>query len=279
MLGVCDKIVPGLLIGALSFGHLPTVFVPAGPMPCGLPNAEKSRIRQLLRRGQGRPRGAAGGRARRPTTPPAPAPSTAPRTPTSSCVEAMGLHLPGASFVNPGTAAAPRADRARGARGDARAARRSARSSTSACSSTASSRCSPPAARPTTRCTSWRSRPPPASRSPGTTSPTCPRTSRLLARVYPNGPADINHFHAAGGVPFLIGELLDAGLMHPDVDTVAGFGLGRYRDEPYLDEDDELRWRPAPRDSARRVGPARRRARRSPPTAASACSTARSAAR
>ena len=75
----------------------------------------------------------------------------------------------------------------------------------------------------------------------------------LLARVYPNGPADINHFHDAGGVAFVIGELLDAGLMHPDVETVAGFGLGRYRDEPYLDADGELGWRPAPygsRDAA-----------------------------
>jgi phosphogluconate dehydratase len=70
----------------------------------------------------------------------------------------------------------------------------------------------------------------------------------LLARVYPNGPADVNHFHAAGGVPFLIGELLDAGLMHPDVETVAGHGLGRYRDEPHLDGD-TLRWRPAPLES------------------------------
>ena len=68
----------------------------------------------------------------------------------------------------------------------------------------------------------------------------------LLARVYPNGPADINHFHQAGGVPFVIGELLDAGLMHPGVETIAGYGLGRYRDEPYLDAAGELAWRPAP---------------------------------
>jgi phosphogluconate dehydratase len=67
----------------------------------------------------------------------------------------------------------------------------------------------------------------------------------LLARVYPNGPADINHFHAAGGVPFVIGELLDNGLMHPGVETVAGYGLGRYRDEPFLDDAGELAWRPA----------------------------------
>ncbi|MCQ7029952.1 dihydroxy-acid dehydratase, partial [Escherichia coli] len=63
------------------------------------------------------------------------------------------------------------------------------------------------------------------------------------------GAADINHFHAAGGMPFLLGELLDAGLLHPDVDTVAGHGLGRYRDEPYLDDEGELRWRPAERET------------------------------
>ena len=78
----------------------------------------------------------------------------------------------------------------------------------------------------------------------------------LLARVYPNGPADINHFHAAGGVAFVIGELLDAGLMHPDVETVAGFGLGRYRDEPYLDAAGELGWRPAAVRDPRRGRPA-----------------------
>ena len=100
----------------------------------------------------------------------------------------------------------------------------------------------------------------------------------LLARVYPNGAADINHFHAAGGSPFLIGELLDAGLVHPDVETIAGFGLGRYRDEPYLDEAGELRWRPAPRETARRLACCAPCTRRSRPTAASACSTARSAA-
>ncbi len=108
MLGVCDKIVPGLLIGALSFGHLPTVFVPAGPMPSGLPNGEKSRIRQLPRRGRDRPRRAARGRARRPTTRPAPAPSTAPRTPTSSWSRRWACTCPGASFVNPGTTCAAR---------------------------------------------------------------------------------------------------------------------------------------------------------------------------
>ena len=81
-LGICDKIVPGLLIGALSFGHLPAIFVPAGPMPSGLPNNEKAQGAPGLRRGQGEPRRAAGSREPRPTTRPAPAPSTAPPTPT-----------------------------------------------------------------------------------------------------------------------------------------------------------------------------------------------------
>ena len=101
----------------------------------------------------------------------------------------------------------------------------------------------------------------------------------LLTRIYPNGAADINHFHAAGGTPFLIGELLDAGLLHPNVDTVAGHGLGRYRDEPFLDDAGELGWRPATTRHARRRACCAPSAPRSPPTAASACSTARSAAR
>ena len=103
MLGVCDKIVPGLLIGALTFGHLPTVFVPAGPMPSGLPNGEKSRIRQLHAEGKvGREELLEAEAAVLPLAP-APAPSTAPRTPTSSWSRRWACTCPGASFVNPGT--------------------------------------------------------------------------------------------------------------------------------------------------------------------------------
>ena len=155
-LGICDKIVPGLLIGALSFGHLPAVFIPAGPMPSGLANDEKSKIRQLY----------AEGKATRAELLEAEAQSYhGPGTCTfygtantnQMLMEIMGLHLPGASFVNPEHAAARCADRARrqAGAGDHRArqrsSRRSAMSSTSARSSTASSACTPPAARPTSR--------------------------------------------------------------------------------------------------------------------------------
>ena len=102
MLGVCDKIVPGLLIGALSFGHLPTVFVPAGPMASGLPNGEKAADPPAVRRGQGRPRRAARGRGR---VVPLAGTCTFYGTANSNqlLMEVLGLHLPGSSFVNPGT--------------------------------------------------------------------------------------------------------------------------------------------------------------------------------
>src|SRR4051794_5938965 len=246
LLGVCDKIVPGLLIGALSFGHLPTVFVPAGPMPSGIPNEEKSRARQL----------AAEGKVGREELLEAEAQSYhSPGTCTfygtansnQLVVEAMGLHLPGSSFVNPGTPLR--------------------RALTEQAAAVATRGCAPigeivnertvvngvVALLATGGSTNHTMHLVAVAAAAGINltwddfadlSSVVP----LLARIYPNGPADINHFHAAGGVPFLIGELLDAGFMHPDVETVAGFGLGRYRDEPYLDGD-ALRWRPAPLES------------------------------
>jgi phosphogluconate dehydratase len=245
MLGVCDKIVPGLLIGALSFGHLPTVFVPAGPMPSGLPNTEKSRIRQLH----------AEGRVGRDELLEAEAQSYhSPGTCTfygtansnQLVVEAMGLHLPGASFVNPGTPLR--------------------RALTEEAARRVTAGCAPigeilderalvngvVALLATGGSTNHTMHLVAIAAAAGLTltwddfaelSAIVP----LLARVYPNGAADINGFHAAGGMPFLLGELLDAGLLHPDVPTVAGHGLGRYRDEPFLDEEGELRWRPAER--------------------------------
>src|SRR3954452_2600085 len=247
MLGVCDKIVPGLLIGAWSSGHLPTVFVPAGPMPSGIPNGEKSRTRQ---------RYAAGEIARDELLEAelgsyhSPGTCTFYGTANSNqlVVEAMGLHLPGASFVNPGT--------------DLR------RALTVEAGRVATRGCAPIGEIVDERAVV--NGVVALLATGGATNPTRPlgavaaaagirltwddfadlsAASPLLARVYPNGPADINQFHAAGGIPFVIGELLDAGLMHPDVQTIAGHGLGRYRDEPYLDERAELHWRPAPRAS------------------------------
>jgi phosphogluconate dehydratase len=249
MLGVCDKIVPGLLIGALSFGHLPVVLVPAGPMPSGLPNGEKSRIRQLH----------AEGKVGREELQDAEAQSYhSPGTCTfygtansnQMVVEAMGLHLPGASFVNPGTPLrralteeAARRLTALTALGDQytpvgeivdeRAVVNAVVALLASGGSTNHTMHLVAIAAAAGIALTWDDF--------ADLSAVVP----LLARVYPNGPADINHFHAAGGTAFLIGELLDSGLLHPDVRTVAGDGLERYRDEPYLDDGGALRRRPA----------------------------------
>ena len=168
MLGVCDKITPGLLIGALSFGHLPTVFVPAGPMTSGLPNSEKARVRQLYAEGKvGRDELLEAEAASYHSAGTCTFYGTA--NSNQLLMEVLGLHLPGSSFVNPGTPLREALTRAAGRRVTeltrrAASRRRSARSSTRRRSSTPAWRCSPAAARPTTRCT-W-------SRSPG------PRASR-----------------------------------------------------------------------------------------------------
>lgn len=168
MLGVCDKIVPGLLIGALSFGHLPTVFVPAGPMPSGLPNGEKARVRQLYAEGKvGREELLEAESASYHSAGTCTFYGTA--NSNQMLMEVMGLHLPDATFANPGT---PLREALTRAAGSARwPSRRPAASPrpwgtwwTRRRSSTRAWRCSPPAARPTTRCTSSRSPRRPASR-------------------------------------------------------------------------------------------------------------------
>jgi phosphogluconate dehydratase len=243
MLGVCDKIVPGLLIGALSFGQLPTAFVPAGPMPSGLPNAEKSRIRQLHAEGKVSREELLEAEAQSYHSP---GTCTFYGTANSNqlVVEAMGLHLPGSSFVNPGTPLrkALTQDAARrvtegcapiGEIVDERALVNGVVALLATGGSTNHTMHLVAVAAAAGLTLTWDDF--------ADLSAVVP----LLARVYPNGPADINDFHAAGGVPFVIGELLDNGLMHPGVETVAGYGLGRYRDEPYLDDAGELAWRPA----------------------------------
>jgi phosphogluconate dehydratase len=240
-LGVCDKIVPGLMIAALSFGHLPAIFVPAGPMTSGLPNDEKARVRQRY----------AEGKATREELLEAEAQSYhAPGTCTfygtansnQMLMEIMGLHLPGASFVNPNT---PLRD-ALTAEATQRAAQITALSDDY---------------RPVGRIIDERAIVNGVVGLHATGGSTnhllhivaiaaaagielrledfdmLSAVVPLLARVYPNGAADVNHFHAAGGLAFMIGELLDAGLLHGDVETIAGPGLERYRVEARLDED------------------------------------------
>jgi phosphogluconate dehydratase len=251
-LGVCDKIVPGLLIGALAFGHLATVFVPAGPMPSGAPNKEKARIRQLF----------AEGKVGREALLQSECDSyhsagtcTFYGTANSNqmLMEVMGLHLPGSAFVPPNT---PLRDALTAA-----ATRRAARI-------TALGKEYIPLARvvderavvnaivgllATGGSTNHTLHLVAIARAAGIVidwndfselSDVVP----LLARIYPNGSADVNHFHAAGGMGFLVRELLHAGLMHPDAQTIAGLGLDAYTQEPWLSPAG-LAWRAAPAKS------------------------------
>jgi phosphogluconate dehydratase len=252
-LGVCDKIVPGLVIGALSFGHLPVLFVPAGPMTSGLPNKEKARIREAY---------AAGTVGREALLACEAASYHGPGTCTfygtansnQMLMEVMGLHLPGAAFPNPGTplrealtrAAAKRAlalaREGRGAMGgvlDERAFVNGVVGLLATGGSTNHTLHLVAMARAAGVRLRWED------------FDDLSRATPLLARIYPNGAADVNHFHAAGGMAFLIRELLAAGLLHPDVETVGGAaeeGLWAYAREPWL-EDGRLSWRAAAPES------------------------------
>ncbi|HHR6079705.1 TPA: phosphogluconate dehydratase [Providencia alcalifaciens] len=251
-LGICDKIVPGLMIGALSFGHLPAVFVPAGPMSTGLPNKEKVRIRQLY----------VEGKVDRNALLDAEAASyhsigtcTFYGTANSNqmVMEVMGLHLPGSSFVPPDSPLRDELTRA--------------------------------AARQITRLTEQSGNYLPIGKlvdekvivngivallaTGGSTNLTMHLVAiaraagiiinwddfsdlsaivPLICRIYPNGQADINQFQAAGGVQLLIRQLLAKGLLHDDIHTVAGFGLSRYTLEPWLDNG-QLSWREGAKNS------------------------------
>ena len=248
-LGVCDKIVPGLIMAAATFGHIPAVFVPAGPMTSGIPNDEKSKVRNAF----------AEGRATREELMAAEmasyhGPGTCTFYGTANTnqmlMEVMGLHLPGASFVNPGTplrealtvAAVERAAAITALGNDFRPAgeildERAYVNGIVGLMATGGS-------------TNLVLHLPAMARASGVLldlqdfadlSEAVP----LMAKVYPNGLADVNHFHAAGGLQFLIGQLLDAGLLHPDAKTVAGDGLAAYRQEPVLAEG-RLAWRDGP---------------------------------
>jgi phosphogluconate dehydratase len=250
LLGICDKIVPGLLIGALAFGHLPVALVPAGPMASGLPNREKSRIRQehaagVIGRDELMDAEAASYHS--------PGTCTFYGTANSNqlVVEAMGLHVPGAAFVNPGT---PERDALTAAVAQAVTARTALGPDHTPIGEVVDEKAivnGVVALLATGGSTNHTMHLPAIAAAAGITltwddfaelSAVVP----LLARIYPNGAADVNHFHAAGGTSFLIAELLDAGLLHPDVRTVVGDGLAPYRDRPVLDAAGDLRWEPVP---------------------------------
>ncbi|NVK40187.1 MAG: phosphogluconate dehydratase [Oceanospirillaceae bacterium] len=251
-LGVCDKIVPGLLMGALSFGHLPTVFVPAGPMQSGLPNKEKARIRQLYAEGKvGRDALLDCESSSYHSAGTCTFYGTA--NTNQLVVELMGLHLPGSSFVNPGTPlrdALTRESAQRAVRNTAQNGRftplyeivdeKTVVNGLVALLATGGS-------------TNHTMHLVAVARAAGILinwddfadlSASVP----LLARIYPNGEADINHFQAAGGTSFLVRELLSAGLLHEDVTTIMGRGLSHYTQEPFLDGS-KLVWREGPEQS------------------------------
>jgi phosphogluconate dehydratase len=254
-LGICDKIVPGMLMGALAFGHLPVLFVPGGPMPSGVPNKEKARIRQLYAEGKA-------GREELLETEAGSYHTAGTCTfygtanSNQMLMEVMGLHMPGAAFVSPNT---PLRDALTAA-----AAQRAA------------------------RITALGSEYLPLARgideaaivngivgllaTGGSTNHTlhlvaiahCAGISinwddfsdlsavvPLLTRIYPNGSADVNRFHVAGGMAFLIRELLQGGFLHGDTMTVVGKGLSAYAMEPWLNAG-QLAWREAPAESGDR---------------------------
>ena len=252
-LGVCDKIVPGLLIGALHFGHIPAVFVPAGPMTSGMTNSEKVKIRQLYTEGKI-------GRAELLDA------ESKSYHDAGTCtfygtansnqmlMEAMGLHLPGSAFITPNT---PMRDALTAA-----------------------------AAKQALKITAQGQQYTPVGRlvdeksivnaivallaTGGSTNHTLHLVAiakaaglvidwddfsklssvvPLVTRIYPNGTADVNHFHAAGGTGFVLRELIDAGLMHDDVMTILGQGLRAHATEPLFDDAGKVTWKATPKDS------------------------------
>ncbi len=243
-LGICDKIVPGLVIAALSFGHLPSVFIPAGPMTTGLPNDEKSRIRQLYAEGKV-------GRAElleaESKSYHGPGTCTFYGTANSNqmLMEIMGFHMPGASFVNPGTPLREALTREAAKRALAITAlgneftpagemidERSVVNGVVGLHATGGSTNHTlhlvAMARAAGILLTWQ--------DISELSDVVP----LLARVYPNGLADVNHFHAAGGMGFLIKQLLKTGMVHDDVRTVFGHGLEAYTVEAKLDANGQV---------------------------------------
>ena len=254
-LGICDKIVPGLLMGALAFGHLPGIFVPGGPMPSGIPNKEKARVRQLFAEGKVGRDALLESEAQSYHSP---GTCTFYGTANSNQVlmEVMGLHLPGSAFVPPNTSLRDALTSAAAMRAvaitalgdeylpiasvvDERAIVNAIVALLATGGSTNHTLHLVAIARAAGLRVDWDDF--------SDLSEIVP----LLARIYPNGGADVNHFHAAGGIGFLIRELIGSGLLHGDATTVMGHGLHAYTREPWLSENG-LAWRAAPETSGDR---------------------------
>jgi len=246
LLGICDKIIPGLMIGALRFGHLPMIFVPGGPMPSGISNKEKARVRQAFAEGKATREELLESEMKSYHSP---GTCTFYGTANTNQVvmEVMGLHLPGSSFVNPYTPLRDELTR-EAARQVTRITHqggnfmplgeivdeKSIVNSVVALSATGGS-------------TNHTLHIPAIAQAAGIQltwddMAEISAVTPTLAQVYPNGKADVNHFHAAGGVNFMVHTLLEAGLLHEDVNTIMGHGLSRYLQEPFL-VDSKLEWR------------------------------------
>jgi phosphogluconate dehydratase len=243
-LGICDKIVPGLLIGALRFGHLPALFVPSGPMPSGISNAQKQHTRQLYAEGKvdrGELLESELGSYHSPGT------CTFYGTANSNqmMMEMMGLHIAGSAFVQPGTKLRQALDRQAVHRlaelsgtqdktlaqcVDEKAIINAAVGLLATGGSTNHAIHIPAMARSAGVIFDWDDLSELSSAVP------------LMARVYPNGSGDVNHFHEAGGMGYVIGELLEAGLAHRDIATVSTGDLSDYAKQPALDAEDNLTW-------------------------------------
>ena len=251
-LGVCDKIVPGLVIAAATFGHIPAIFAPAGPMTSGLPNDEKAAVRQRFARGEiGRDELMAAEMASYHGAGTCTFYGTA--NSNQMLMEFMGLHLPGASFVNPGTPLREALTRAAARRALEIVATGNSYTPVSAVLDERAFVNGMVGLHATGGSTNLTLHLVAMARAAGvlidwSDMAELSAVTPLMARVYPNGLADVNHFHAAGGLGFMIGELLEAGLLHGDVRTVAGDGLARYTLEPVLG-DDGLAWRDGARAS------------------------------
>jgi phosphogluconate dehydratase len=241
LLGICDKIVPGLLIGALRFGHIPMILVPGGPMPSGLPNKEKVRIREAYAAGEATQADLLEGESRSYHTA---GTCTFYGTANSNqmMMEVMGLHVPGAAFVNPGTKLRQELTRAAvhrlaeigwdgndyrplGRCIDEKAIVNAAVGLLATGGSTNHAIHLPAIARAAGILFDWEDLDQLSAAVP------------MIANVYPSGPGDVNQFHAAGGLAFVIGELLSAGLLHGDLLTVWSGGMAEYAKEPSLSAD------------------------------------------
>ena len=248
-LGVCDKIVPGLIMAAASFGHIPAVFLPAGPMTSGLPNDEKAKVRQKFATGEV-DRAALMEAEMAAYHGPGTCTFYGTANTNQMLMEVMGLHLPGASFVNPGTElrdalttfAATRATQITHLGNEFTPAghildERTFVNAIVGLMATGGS-------------TNLVLHLPAMARAAGiildlADFAAISEVAPLLAKVYPNGLADVNHFHAAGGLTFMMSQLLDAGLLHEDVQTIMGPGLAHYTKEPKL-RDGALSWEDGP---------------------------------